>query len=800
MKLLKLKVGGWGPYKDSQQIDFSPVADGGLFLITGPTGAGKTTVFDAVTFALYGEVSGSVREKDSLRSDFAAADCATQVELTFIHRGEIYRILRNPRYDRAKLRGEGTTTENENAQMHRIGRYDGEKQFEGKDGKTGPSELAAVGSQQVTEAVTELLGLDYRQFKQISMIAQGEFTRLLMASSRERTLIFRDIFQTRLYDGITQILGRRAHALSGRLDEVKHRMDETAGTFRMETEEWEKAWSQKSRNYGKLAALVEADCEKKKAERSELSERQEKLEREYKAQVRKTEQARQNNRTIDTYLADSAALEKMKRELEETKARKKELQREEKKLPELEKELAGLKESQRILKEQLALAEEWKRARARLTSLQEQYLLLDRQAKQKKAEFEAQDDRYRKASAGILAQELMPGIPCPVCGSTEHPSPALLSDEVPDERKLKKLKEESERQTGLANQAQAEAAGALGALKQVEQKLAEVIAAADENAAEGGKAAADGGIGTEDAAGKADDFLFRLKACMEQEEDRSLRLEGMIRDIRKSCQDIEILLERQKSAVTQKKENMKKPSSMERQDLTDLSRQEQEQESLRKQLAKEKEKLQTVLNINLSGLRQLREHMAERLKLEEEYGTVQKVSRAASGSNNRKLVLEQYVLSVYFDDILRAANQRLRTMTGDRYELYRLEEGKDRRMKEGMEPEALDQYTGKRRSVKTLSGGESFKAALALALGTSDVVQSYAGGIQVETMFVDEGFGALDGESLSQAVDILASLGDSRRMIGIISHVEELKERIENQIVIEKTNNGSSIKTNFVLS
>lgn len=787
MKLLKLKVGGWGPYKDNQQIDFSPIADGGLFLITGPTGAGKTTVFDAVTFALYGEVSGSVREKDSLRSDFAAADCATQVELTFLHRGEVYRILRNPRYDRAKLRGEGTTTENENAQMHRLGHCGGDNTGRNlSDGdRTAQPELMAVGSQQVTEAVNGLLGLDYRQFKQISMIAQGEFTKLLMASSKERTLIFRDIFQTRLYDGITQILGRRAHALNARLDEIKHRMDETAGAFRMESEAWEKAWNQKSRNYGKLAALVESDAEAKKAERSSLAEKQEKFEKEYKALVRKAEQARQNNRAIDLYLADLASLEQMKQALEETKARKKEHQKEEKKLPGLEKELSELRESQRSLREQYGRVEEWKRASARLTRLQEQYLLLDQQAKQKKAEFEAQDDRCRKASAGILAQGLKAGLPCPVCGSKEHPAPALLTDEIPDEKKLEQLKQAAKRQTSLANQAQAEAAGAFGALKQVEQNLENALTAEWT-----------GGLTGE----LADTLLKELNSRLEQTERRSWETENAIRTIQKSCQDIQILLEKQKSAVAQKKESIKKPASMEREELADLAKQEQEQESLRKQLAKEKEKLQTILNINRSCLRQLKEHMEQRQRLEEEYGVIQKVSRAASGSNMRKLVLEQYVLSVYFDDILRAANQRLRTMTGDRYELYRLEEGKDRRMKEGMELEVLDQYTGKKRSVKTLSGGESFKAALALALGTSDVVQSYAGGIQVDTMFVDEGFGALDSESLSQAVDILASLGDSRRMIGIISHVEELKERIENQIIVEKSNNGSSIKTNFVVS
>lgn len=777
MKPLKLILSGWGPYRDSQTIDFTPVAGGGLFLITGPTGAGKTTVFDAVTFALYGEVSGSIREKDSLRSDFAAADQTTWVELTFVHRGEIYRIVRNPRYERAKLRGEGTTSENENAQM-----YCGEN-------------LVTTGSQPVTEAVSELLGLDYRQFKQISMIAQGEFTKLLMATSKERTLIFRDIFQTRLYDVIAQKLGQRVRALNDRLDEVRHRMDETAGAFRVESEAWEKAWSQKSRNYGKLAALAEADSEEKMLRREKLKEQQEQLDKAYKKLVQSTEQARQNNKAIDVFLADSEQLEQMKQELETAKVRRKALQKEAKKLPEMERNLAETDERQRVLTEQLGRLEEWRHAKARLSHLQEQYLLLDQQAKGKKAEYEMQDDRFRKASAGILAQVLKAGEPCPVCGSMEHPAPATLTEELPDEKQLEQLKKAAEKQMNLANEAQTKAAGALGALRQVEESLAGLWTQLQDSD-EDEQTALQRGLSEE----MVNQALDRVSQQLEESRQRNRKLSREIQELRQSCQEVEILVEKQKAAVAQKKSGLSKPRSMERQDISEWSRQIQDMEALRRQQAREREKLQTTLSINQNGVRQMKEHMEVRQKLEEEYGTLRKLERAASGSNNRKLVLEQYVLSVYFEDILRAANQRLRSMTGDRYELYRQEERKDRRMKEGMELEVLDQYTGKKRSVRSLSGGESFKAALALALGTSDVIQSYAGGIQVETMFVDEGFGALDSESLAQAIEILTALGDSRRMIGIISHVEELKERIDDQIIVEKTNNGSSIKTNFVLS
>ncbi|MDD3251857.1 MAG: SMC family ATPase [Lachnospiraceae bacterium] len=758
MKPLKLSVCAWGPYREYQSVDLTVISSGGLFLITGATGAGKTTVFDAITFALYGEVSGSIREKDSLRSDFAAADAETFVELIFLHKDVRYRILRNPRYERPKLRGEGMTMKNEDAQLYR------------------EDALEATGSQQVTGAVTELLGMDERQFKQISMIAQGEFTRLLMATSRERTLIFRDIFQTQLYDAVTQLLSQRVKALNGRLEEVKNRMDETAGSFRMASEPWQAAWNQKSRNYSKLMALVEADIEEKTRQKKDLEAQQTELDRAYKALVQKTEQVRQNNRLIDQFEQDSARLAQRRQELADTEKRKKELAQEAEQLPELIREEAALTEQLRLGQEQCERLLAWKKAGGELAVLQQQFLKLDAAAKQKKAEYELWEDRYRKAAAGILAQGLADGIACPVCGSLAHPNPAHLTEEVPDEKKLEQLKQETEQQIRRSNEAQAKAAAELGALRQMEEHLRASGLELQEN---------------------ADRLLEEIEARQKAQTKQLHNLTNRRRELEQACQTIEIQLEKQKALVRQQKESLKKPKEQKRQDLVQWDQQIRELEEQRRQQAREKEKLQTTWSVNRTALAQMREHSQVRERLEAEYGVLRKVERAANGSNNRRLVLEQYVLSVYFDDILRAANLRLRAMTGERYELYRQEESRDRRTKESMEMGVLDQYTGKQRSVRSLSGGESFKAALALALGTSDVVQSYAGGIQVETLFVDEGFGALDQESLAQAIEILKSLGSHQRMIGIISHVEELKEQIEHQIVIEKTNNGSSIKTNF---
>lgn len=775
MKPLRLTVSGWGPYKDVQTVDFSSFASGGLFLIAGPTGAGKTTIFDAITFALYGEVSGSVREKDSLRSDFAPPEAVTQVELVFRHQGENWLVRRNPRYERAKMRGEGTTTESENGVLYRLN-AEGEDSCQREDSCQTNScqsqKLQAVGSQQVTEAVTELLRLDYRQFKQISLIAQGEFQQLLTASSRERTMIFRDIFQTQLYDRITQLLGQQVKALNGRLEENRHRMEEVSGGLRMESEAWKKLAAQKNRNYGKMAALVEAELQQRIQEQKELADRQQKLEQEFKLLVKKTEQVRQNNELIDRYQKDCALLDRMKQELAGIEVRRRQLIKESEKLPDMRRDVEELQASLPVQEEQCRRVQSWKQAGEKLSALQKNYLEIDAQAKQKKQAYELQDDRYRKASAGILAQGLLPGQPCPVCGALDHPAPAHLEEEIPDEKKLEQLKKEAERWILRAGQAQSEAAAALGALRQTEAELGELAPKLAER-----------GISVLD---QLQNRVIETRSLLQEKQQT-------IRSVEKAIQDIQIEEERQKAAVEQKKKSIRKPGEADKQDMAEWNRQIQEMETKRRQISREKELLGTVIQINQSGLKQLRDHMAVREALEREYGVLRRVERAASGNNNRKLVLEQFVLSVYFEDILQAANRRLRLMTGDRYELYRQEESRDRRMKESMEIEVLDQYTGKKRSVKTLSGGESFKAALALALGTSDVVQSYAGGIQVETLFVDEGFGALDSESLDQAVSILASLSGGQRMIGIISHVEELKEQIEHQIIVEKTNNGSRI-------
>lgn len=753
MKPTSLVLSGWGPYRGVEQADFETMQQG-LFLVSGPTGSGKTTIFDGITFALYGEVSGSIREKDSLRSDFADASTPTFVTLNFTHRGKQYRVTRNPKYDRPKLKGEGMTTEPEGGEL-----YEGET-------------LMASGSSQVTERVTGLLGLDYRQFRQISMIAQGEFQQLLVSSSKERTQIFRDIFQTRIYDTMTALLSARVKALNGRIDEVKHRADEITGTFRIENGDWEELKSKKNRNYRKILDFIEQEDDRLESRERELASRLGELDRSYKEQVRAIEELRSGNQAVRKYENDRKTLEKLEEERDSLKEQKRELAKAYGRIPVRRERLEGKKSELRVLEEQKKGLASWQAACRQLTERQETYLKLDGEAKEKKRIYEYQDDCFKKAAAGIIARDLTEGIPCPVCGSTVHPAPASMEGEVPDEKEIRRLKVDYEAASEKASAAAGAAAALVGAVKNMEENL-----------------------GVMDLSDGGEKALLEIGEKLKLLEEETKQEEKEIRDCEKEYRDCSVKLEKQKAAYSQLKASIRVPKQTELVDLSGFEAALLECERDRKQTAKEKERTGAALALNRQSLSTLKGHLEVKEKLETEYGVVRELERAAGGYNGRNLVFEQYVLSVYFEDILRAANRRLLKMSGERYELHRLERARDRRSRESMEMEVLDQYTGKRRSVKSLSGGEAFNAALALALGTSDVIQSYAGGIQVEALFVDEGFGSLDAEALEQAVAILTSLSGGSSMVGIISHVEELKEQIGSHILVEKTNQGSRIVT-----
>lgn len=870
MKPEKLILSGWGPYKDKIEIDFTGLEDRGLFLITGATGAGKTTIFDAITYALYGNMSGETREKNSVRSDFADGDTATFAELTMQHGGKEYRIVRNPEYMRPKRKRGGKkdyTKEKEHAVLY------------------FPDGSAIEGSSEVNRKIQEILVLDYRQFKQISMIAQGEFARLLTASPAEKTRIFRELFSTSVYDRFAGILKNRSGELYRQVMECKNRMEEDLHMLRTDEKrdggELLRQEAGEGRNYAQIIEELEeaakaardglavaekkySACEKevvalteaitsaeqmneKLQKLSALKERQKDLKANKKA-VNEMELELKTARTAAALKEDYVNLKNADDLLsamkEKAKQRRKELdayrEKEKEIRPYYEKKegiteayelMSACGETGRRLKEMNARLE---KKQKELCKLREQYVKQEEAAEKRKQEFETADMAYKRAVVGIAARQLRAGEPCPVCGSLTHPHAAAAAKEVPDEEGLRKLQKiyEQERERlmdihGRTGICQGEETELTTRQKELDGQAREYREQA-ERIGEGIRQVIEGM--SREAYEKILNDYRRMKAQTEEKQsqlageegelekqeekkklleetfaqkyreagfrslkayEESLRQEKSLEKMEKQIKDYYAELQQQENLISHLKEETK-------------GRQISDVEGLKEQLKeKNARKQQALAALNESNHRQqemkkvlksLKDKEKQLTALSREYGIVKDLDNMASGNNARRLVFEQYVLAGYFEEILLAANLRLAKMTDGRYELSRMQEISDGRTKDNLEMQVFDYYTGKYRSVKTLSGGEAFKTSLALALGMSDVVQGYSGGIRVDTLFIDEGFGALDSESLDQACRTLMSLVEKDRLIGIISHVPELSEKIEKQIIITKTNVGSRVK------
>lgn len=864
MKPVKLTLCGWGPYKEKQEIDFTGFNERGLFLITGPTGAGKTTIFDAITYALYGSMSGGMREKNSVRSDFAGADTPTYVELLMTHGKESYRIYRNPEYMRPKKRkalGKEQDT------------YTKEKE---KAVFTEPDGRSIEGSGEVTRRVQELLKLDYRQFKQLSMIAQGEFARLLSAPPSEKTRIFREIFGTDLYEKVAAALKGKSGNLYRQIMECRHRMDEdidmlsrydivideVGGRYyegiiarlgdeekqlRKKCKEIRGAYAKKDEQVRQLAGQIAENervqslfdkLEKEKAHRQALLQRADEIS-EKEAQLKLQERAA-SLRASEVKLA---VLQEQNVLLDE------EIRTSEEEIQDLEQKNAA-RESFFAIHEEIASGyeeeEKWQEANHRLAQekercavkkeelckLQQNYLTAEKEEEEAKLSYEEADKVYRRKMAGILAESLEEGVPCPVCGSVNHPRPAVKGDSLPTKEQVKQLKEIYEKRqakrAGLHEQAvvrvaecealerqAADSAEKCRALEEIRKTRKPIIAdylekySKDEFAEQLKQHQLRTAVLKEKKnildKRKGEAALAREKLGRQAAEfDRNLRDAGFAsreeyQEVRKEEKELIILREEietyrkdchlNSEMITHLAEETGKAKPEDGQELKSKAEQAEKE---RKALFDEQMILDSRQKSMEKGLLSLKDKNRQLAAWMEKYSLLKDLDDAANGNNKKRLVFEQYVLAYYFEDILLAANIRLRLLSSGRYELKRVEQISDGRSKDNLEIEVMDYYTGKYRSVKSLSGGEAFKASLALALGMSDVVQSESGGLRVEALFIDEGFGSLDSESLEQACLTLQNLVEKDRLIGIISHVPELAEKIGNQIQIRKTNAGSA--------
>ncbi|MBE5963036.1 MAG: SMC family ATPase [Lachnospiraceae bacterium] len=1051
MKPVTLIMSGFGPFGGEVTVPFEKFGGNGLFLISGDTGAGKTTIFDAVSFALFGNASGENRTADCFRSDFAKPDQKTFVDLTFIHKKKQYQVIRNPLYKRAKKVGNGTTDEKADATL------------------IMPDQSVITGYTTVTKRMEELLGVDWKQFKQIAMIAQGEFMELLTADSVSRAAIFRKVFGTGIYDDMQRKLRNMANSLKSECDDVdksilqyvsgitpdednenydmivswkmekdinkldvmiellkeiliadKKRfkqvkeesdrvtkaiaekaaefavadrdnkmilqlakakkayglLQERATEMKEEEERWnlgKKALYQVKpvkdmqeralREVVSLKAAVEngtaeketleaqyaakqkevAEILKKKEELGKITLELSRLKEEMKKFVMMEGYQKSLNALLVKKQEAKEKIEKLSREKERMSSQLEQETKTEQSFIGLEKEMfdciAKLEEAGRTLTGLKALSEQ-------IASLQEaeeelflknwEYLTAESAYAIHNQSYVEAEQRYFREQAGIMASTLLEGEPCPVCGSTTHPKRAVMEGDTITEAELKKkktaldkahsvmtkagsacstqnakndmllgqvkksikelgvnmsdatkdmdrkafrvsaetaVKEKQalakEEQTGLETMKQQlvlkeeekktvakrililkeqlgkteetlsalkeaeshlmtehtgltsmidtlkkdihhatkeEAEGKQAELKEVQNTLSTQVEMAERELHEcdvkRNRVTAILAENVKSLAAKSEELSALEKQLADRMKENgfvsismyeeALLKEDMIESLAKKIDmyQKEVRLHEQTIAQLSKETKGKVVK-----DLTDLK---MEQTNLNAEKKELDDKLQTIYSRHKNNEdigKNIASQYKEQKRLRKEYLLVNELNRTANGDINgkAKIPFEQYVQAFYFNQIIHEANKRLYKMSNTQYELMRKADSSDMRSLSGLELEVMDYYTGKARSVKSLSGGESFKASLALALGLSDVIQRFAGGIELDAMFIDEGFGSLDSNSLEQAIEALALLTTGNRMVGIISHVGELKERIEKQIIIKKSMEGSQI-------
>ncbi len=879
MKPIQLVLSAFGPYVKRTVIDFSALGEEGLFLIAGDTGAGKTTIFDAISFALYGEASGGKekRKSKSFHSDYVSDQTETYVELTFRHRGETWWIRRNLEYQRpAKKKKDGmetTTRQAADAQM--------------RNEDTGEEILRM---DDVNRRVRELLGLTQDQFTQTVMIAQGDFLKILTASSDDRKKLFRDLFHTNLYVDLQSRLQEKNRACADEQKALEQTILREEGKIDPEAEfaereillsycgqiqhtdalcallarliEQEKAAQEQARAQKKeaadqigalIAAVTEgervnrdfADWESKKARLAALTAGQGEIDAQRaalaaarRAQQLETDEAlmRRTRRDMDAQraaLSDAqAALEQAKKALPETETRMKEA---ESRGGEIHALLAQAKQ----MEDCLPVLGEVERLKAALDTQKRELQRLTEDSSRTQAAYTAAQNSYYLSQAGLLARELKAGQPCPVCGSTAHPCPAQITPETVTRQALEQAaqrretaeKAQSDAATRLAaNQAALdEREDRLRALKieadETRQRLAARIDAAHQAAADrqreidAARSAYQALDKRKTAAQSAADAAQKQLAAFEKdlraqteafeqkraahgfEDEASYRLAKRTNaDIERLDREIRNYDEQKRTLAAQTHELEDKLSGRQKTDLTAL--QNRRAAALDRQAKAENAEKAMVRKLTLheSAEREIRQANAAIQKKRGKWQIIQELytccAGIAAGNPRAKLTFEAYVQQYYFRFVVAAANKRLTRLTDGMFTLRVMREAANRVSQSGLDLEVLDRSTGQARDVSTLSGGESFLASLALALGLSDAVQSQSGQIRMDAMFIDEGFGSLDENALRSSIDVLLELADGKRLIGIISHVQELEERIDKQIVVTKTPNGSTVRMN----
>lgn len=924
MKPLKLTMSAFGSYAGKNVIDFTGQQQG-IFLITGDTGAGKTTIFDAITYALYNQTSGGERNGNMMRSQYAKPETETYVELEFLYRGQTYCVRRNPDYKITKTLKNGKIREQK--VPHSV-------ELTLPDGTVFPEKKNATDAK-----IIEILGLTADQFSQIVMIAQGDFLKLLYTKSDERKMIFSKLFRTDIYWKIQENLRRKSMEMDERiqendrafeqeksriiplpeseelpLDELVERLRERLkdalkeqNLHRANVEELNKKIT-KYEEINKLFVSLEKIRQTGKeleARQVESKERRQQIENALKADkvlvaeqqnLRQQQEVEQSAQAIakmeETLANDQEMFETLKTQLQEAEAeQKREAADIQKKMLALEQSFPSYEALQNARSEEQQAKKAWEdiektseesfhKKEAWIAALKEQQKRQEQVVEQTKKNWEQTSlsasesakhyehmyEAFLKEQAGILAENLSAGCPCPVCGSTIHPDPAKLSDHAVTELEV----EQAKKTRAAVEEKRDLAYAAFEAEKTEKQKLAQAVEKEEADfvlaqtiAKQQRKEAEQNYVSLQKIAEQIREKLVypslaeakkqyaamqKALAAAEQEIERKRQKVSELAEAMNTLKGQKLAEEEnqktaKKLAVKTEKEYAKlleksgfvseetyhlailpersrlKLEREEKEYESQCLRQQSEQKLLEKQVSgktytdttelneqlkaekqalKEAEKtymeLHTAYENDRSVLQNCAIYLEKGKKLESEDQVIKSLSKTANGrlSGSAKIDFETYIQRQYFKQIIHEANKRLLTMSNHQFILKLKEEANTgRKTNEGLDLSVYSLVTDSERDVKTLSGGESFLAALAMALGLSDIVERSAGAIHPDMMFIDEGFGSLDAQSRQQAIEVLGELAGDSRMVGIISHVTELKEQIDRKLVVSRTDKGS---------
>lgn len=912
MRPHKLTISAFGPYAGKTEIDFDKLGNSGLFLITGDTGAGKTTIFDAITYALFGQASGNARDDSMFRSTYANENTLTFVELEFDYAGKQYKIHRSPKQLRPKERGTGTTEKGAEVTLQ-IG-----------------NEAPITDIKKANAKLIEILGVDFSQYSQIAMIAQGQFRKLLLAETKERSKIFRNIFKTQGYLDLQLKLQDEANSMYGRVQDhrksalqyVKGAKCLESGSKSAELEAALLKLDNEEITIGEVCEIIKEILTLETDQYKTLEVALVNLNQQIKAlnsQLESVETYTENKKNYDLTVTEIKRYEEefkpqLDTKLADAKAKQPEIDSLAKEIPQMELLMPKYKEYTDCLQKISKNESEAKQNATDFAKTDSEFNKIDITIKGKEAELQkikdpaadiavkeerrnnilseankikkldddvksiydeikgltslqkiaqkaessrkdANDDYNNKyhlflaEQAGYLAEELEDGNPCPVCGSIHHPTPATRAPEAPTQQQLEELKRNLEILTKNAAAAAQNHSNEQSALKAKEEALLSRIKDLL------------GECTLEDAPKKIVERKIAIKIeyqklCNELStlntiKNQKLKLEKELPDdrlyrenllLKKSQLDqAKSRLTAEKQALDSQKESLEKSLSFESEAKAQKALTEKNQlkkileknitdateaintyniriaelDTKKSALAKlienvpvvdvestkqkiieltasqqEHDKLKQKLFANNSNnsaiLENVNKTIGKLTQLEKDYQMLKNLADTANGKLNGKehISLETYVQTAYFDRIIQRANTRLMIMSNGQYELLR-RTSYSGNAQTGLDLDVHDHYNGSKRDVRSLSGGEQFKASLSLALGLSDEIQESAGGIQLDTMFVDEGFGSLDENSLQQALKALNELTEGNRLIGIISHVAELK-KIDKQIVVTK--------------